>query len=379
MLIEPIQKQLAEQNRLAIHRRQHIFLRDVEPVPQRRTLMQNVEREQIKVIYKKVPKIKEQISAIGIGCWNMGGDWDSSEESNSIKIIHAAIDMGVNFFDVAPVYGWGVSETVLGKALKEDGRRNKVLIASKGGLLWNEKHETTNNLSKASLLREIDDSLRRLKTDYIDIYQMHWPDPNVSLEETAEALTQIKESGKIRYVGLSNFAQSDVDKMMTMISVDCQQSLYNMLERNPASYHGIPLDYRTEAEVLPNVKKYGQAFLPYSPLFQGLLTGRFLNGVDFSSHDIRSANPKLAGKDFGIYLKGAQDIKALADEIGHPMNEIALNWLRQKPEVTSIIGGASSVEQLTKNINCLSWDISDEEMKRIDAVLRPFEDIETRS
>ncbi len=331
------------------------------------------------MIYKNVPKIKEQISAIGIGCWNMGGDWDSSEESNSIKIIHAAIDMGVNFFDVAPVYGWGVSETILGKALKADGRRNKVLIASKGGLLWNEKHETTNNLSKASLLKEIDESLRRLQTDYIDIYQMHWPDPNVPLEETAEALAHIKESGKIRYVGLSNFAQSDVDKMMSMISVDCQQSLYNMLERNPASYHGIALDYRTELEVLPNVKKYGQAFLPYSPLFQGLLTGRFLNGVDFSSHDIRNANPKLTGNDFTVYLKAAREIKVLSDEMGHPMNEVALNWLRQKPEVTSIIGGASSVEQLEKNINCLTWNISDDDMKKINLVLRPFEDLETRS
>lgn len=330
------------------------------------------------MIYKKVPKIKEEISVIGIGCWNMGGDWDSSEESKSIEIIHAAIDMGVNFFDVAPVYGWGVSETILGKALKDGGRRDKVLIASKAGLLWNEKHETTNNLSKASLLKEIDNSLRRLRTDHIDIYQMHWPDPKVPLEETAEALALIKASGKIRYVGLSNFAQSDVRKMMTMISVDCQQSLYNMLERNPASYHGIPLDYRTEAEVLPNVREFGQAFLPYSPLFQGLLAGRFLNGIDFSSHDIRNANPKLAGRDFPIYGKAARRIKALADEMGHPMNEVALNWLRQKPEITSIIGGASSIEQLKHNIHCITWDINDEEMKKIDRILAPFENLESR-
>ena len=330
------------------------------------------------MIYKKVSRIKEDISAIGIGCWNMGGDWDSSEESNSIRIIHAAIELGVNFFDVAPVYGWGVSETILGKALKEGGRRDKVLIASKGGLLWNEKHETTNNLSKTSLLKEIDESLRRLQTDHIDIYQMHWPDPNTPLEETAEALTLIKNSGKIRYVGLSNFSQSDMEKMMTMISVDCQQSLYNMLERNPASYHGIALDYRTEDEVLPNVGKYGQAFLPYSPLFQGLLAGRFLHGVDFSSHDIRNANPKLFGDDFEIYVKAAREIKALADEMGHQMNELALNWLLQKPEVTSIIGGASSVEQLEKNVHCMTWKISDEDMKRLDIILEPFKNLETR-
>ena len=134
------------------------------------------------------------------------------------------------------MYGWGVSETILGKALKEGGRRDKVLIASKGGLLWNEKHQTRNNLSKDSLLKEIDDTLTRLQTDHVDIYQMHWPDPNVPLEETAEALNIMKKAGKIRYVGLSNFSQADVEKMMEYISVDCQQGLYNMLERNPGSY-----------------------------------------------------------------------------------------------------------------------------------------------
>ena len=325
------------------------------------------------MIYKRVPRINEEISVIGIGCWNMGGDWDGAEEKNSIGIIHAAIDLGINFFDVAPVYGWGVSETVLGKALKEGGRREKVLIASKGGLLWNEQHQTTNNLSKKSLLCEIDESLRRLQTDYIDIYQMHWPDPSVSLEETAEALTIMKQSGKIRYVGLSNFAQSDVETMMQMIGVDCQQSLYNMLERNPDCYHGIPLVYRTEAEVLPMVQKHGQAFLPYSPLFQGLLAGKFLNGTDFSAQDIRNANPKLAGDQFQTYVGAARQIQALANEMGRPMNEVALNWLRQKPEVTCIIGGASNTKQLENNIRCTEWDISETEMAKLNEILVPFE------
>ncbi|HYE68714.1 MAG TPA: aldo/keto reductase [Anaerovoracaceae bacterium] len=329
------------------------------------------------MIYKKVLRIEEEISAIGIGCWNMGGDWDSSDETTSKEIIHAAIDMGVNFFDVAPVYGWGLSETILGKALK-DGRRNKVLIASKGGLLWNEEHVTTNNLSRASLLKEVDNSLRRLQTDYIDIYQLHWPDPKVPLEETAEALQLMKESGKIRYVGLSNFDQNDVEEMMKMISVDCQQSLYNMLERNPVSYHGIPLSYLTEEEVLPTVRKYGQAFLPYSPFFQGLLAGRFLNGIDITSHDIRNANPKLFGEPFEVYVKAARQIKAFADEMGRPMNEVSLNWLRQKPEVTSIIGGASTLEQLKKNLHCVTWDIRDSEMQKINQILEPFAYIEKR-
>lgn len=328
------------------------------------------------MVYKKVKRIAEEISAIGIGCWNMGGDWDSSEENTSIRMIHAAVDRGINFFDVAPVYGWGVSERILGKALKEDRLRNKVLIASKGGLLWNEKHQTQNNLSRDSLLKEIDDTLARLQTDHVDIYQMHWPDPNVPLEETAEALNIMKKAGKIRYVGLSNFSQADVEQMMEYISVDCQQGLYNMLERNPGSYHGIPLEYRTEKEVFPNVRKYGQAFLPYSPLFQGLLAGRFLDGLTISEKDIRNENPKLTGEAFKVYQDGARKLKAYADEIGRPMNEMALNWLRQKEEITSIIGGASSVEQLEKNLRCISWDLTGEELEAIGKILEPFKDME---
>ncbi len=327
------------------------------------------------MIYRKVGKIAEKISVIGIGCWNFGGDWDSMDDKKSSRIIHAAIEKGINFFDVAPVYGYGHSEMVLGAALKEGSHRNKVLIASKGGLLWNENHETRNNLSKASLLREIDATLTRLQTDHVDIYQMHWPDPNVPLEETAEALEEMKRAGKIRYVGLSNFSQTDVEKMMEYTDVHCQQSLYNMLERNTDSYHSIPLEYKTEIEVLPNVRKFGQAFLPYSPLFQGLLAGKFHSGTNFSENDIRNANPKLAGPAFRQYFDGAEQIKGIAEEYGKPMNEVALNWLRQKEEVTSIIGGASTVEQLEQNIQCTTWDIDDEMMGKINKVLEPFENL----
>lgn len=324
------------------------------------------------MIYKKVKMIQEEISAIGIGCWGFGGDWDTSDEQRAIDIIHAAIDLGVNLFDVAPVYGWGVSEQILGKALK-DAKREKVLIASKAGLTWEKKYETQNNLSKANLMREIDESLTRLQTDYIDIYQMHWPDPNTPLEETAEALAELKKAGKIRYIGLSNFNQADVEKMMTIVEVNCQQSLYNMLERNPQSYHSIPLDYRTEQEVFPTLRKYGQAFLPYSPMFQGLLAGKFLDGTKFSENDIRSANPKLVGPDFELYMNAAKQVKAFAEEIGRPMNEVSVNWLRQKEEVTSIIGGASSIQQLEKNVNALTWELDDEMLCKLNEIIAPLE------
>lgn len=323
------------------------------------------------MIYKKVSKIQEEISAIGVGTWNMGGDWDSSDEKKAIEVVHGAIDMGINFFDVAPVYGMGVSETVLGKALKDGGRRNRVLIATKAGLPWDENGQTRNDLTKESLLKEVDDSLTRLQTDHIDIYQMHWPDHSTPLEETAEALSILKKSGKIRYVGLSNYSQKEVETMMSMGDVECQQGLYNMLERNTSSYHGIPLEYRTEEETFPFVREHGQAFLPYSPLFQGLLAGKFLDGADFSEKDVRSSNPKLAGAKFSTYVEIARKLKAFADEMGHPMNELTFNWMRQREEVTSIIAGASSIEQLEKNVRSITWNINEEEMEQINAIIEP--------
>jgi aryl-alcohol dehydrogenase-like predicted oxidoreductase len=322
--------------------------------------------------YKKVKMIKEPISAIGIGCWNFGGDFDTSDDTIATSIVHASIDHGINLFDVAPVYGWTHSEIVLGKALK--GKRDKVLIASKCGLTWNEKHETKNDLSKKNILREIDESLTRLQTDYIDIYQLHWPDHETPIEETVEALHIIKAAGKIKYIGLSNFSPEDVKTYMSMIEINAQQSLYNMLERNTLSYHNIPLEYRTEKDVLPVVLKEGQAFLPYSPLFQGLLAGKFTREKTFSAHDIRSANPKLSGDAFLEYFACYEKLDEVAKDIGKPINELAINWLRQKEEVTSIIGGASSIAQLDKNVEAVSWDISDEAMAKINEIIAPFED-----
>ncbi len=188
-----------------------------------------------------------------------------------------------------------------------------------------------------------------------------------------EALRQIKESGKIRYIGLSNFSQADVEIYESMIEVNSQQSLYNMLERNTDSYHGLPLEYKTEKEVLPHVRQHGQAFLPYSPLFQGLLSGRFKKRDNFSNKDIRNENPKFREPLFSMYYDVSLELSAFSEEIGKPLNEISLNWLRQKPEVTSIIAGARSPEQLLHNIHCLTWDLTDDMLSKIDRIIAPLE------
>lgn len=322
--------------------------------------------------YKKTKRIPQELSAVGIGCWNFGGDWDFSDDGNSERVILKAVDRGVNLFDVAPVYGFFHSEELLGRVMKQHGLRDRVFLATKCGLTWGEDRVTRNDLSRNSILREIDDSLRRLQTEYVDLYQLHWPDPATPIEETAETLREIRAAGKIRYIGLSNFSISDTERFEALVGVDCLQGLYNMLERNTDSYHGIPLAYHTEDEMLSYAAKHGQAFLPYSPLFQGVLSGNFHPKDNFSNRDIRNQNPKLSPENFRSYYNAVQELNRLAKEFGKPLNEIAFNWLRQKPEVTSIIAGADSPEQLEANLRCLDWELSPDQMTAIHTVIDPF-------
>ncbi|MGX6979281.1 aldo/keto reductase [Vagococcus elongatus] len=328
------------------------------------------------MIYKETKQIPEKLSAIGIGTWRFGGGWDNWDEKEFIKTIHYGLDEGINMIDTAPLYGNGVSEKIVGKALK--GKRDKAFIATKVGRVWdNTGGGAAYNLTKESILWEVDRSLKRLGTDYVDLIHLHWPDHQTSLEETAEALDILKKSGKTRYLGLSNFSAQDAEKMMSLIDINSQQSLYNMLERNTLDYRNHTLEYQTEKEIFPIVRKYGQAFFPYLPLFQGLLAGRFFNGGRYySDKDERAGNPKLNDDlRYMQYLEAAKKLDSIAGDIGKPLVQLSLNWLRQQPEVTSIIAGVSSVEQLEVNLGSLDWSLDDEMNRKIDEIIEPFRDL----
>ena len=321
---------------------------------------------------KRVPKIDEELSAVGFGCWTISGSnfWNNVNDQDSIKAVQKAVELEVNFFDVAPVYGFGHSESILGEALK--GNRHIVFIASKCGLVWDDQKRVSNNLTKHSLFKEIDDSLQRLQTDYIDLYQIHWPDPNTPIEETMEALELIKESGKIRYIGITNFSIELMQKAMNYSTIASHQGLYNMLERNADSYHNISLDYKVEKEVLPFCQKHGMAFFPYSPLFQALLAGKFKAEKNFSKNDVRSNNPKLTGETFKVYFEIAEKLKAYMQEIDKPLVQVAINWLINQEAVTSVICGARNAQQVEKNIGSVKWDLTDEIMEQIEKILTPY-------
>ena len=313
------------------------------------------------------------LSVVGFGCWGIsGGDvWNNTNDADSIRAIHRALDRGVNFFDVAPVDGLGHAEEVLGQALA--GRRHEVYIATKCGLVWDDQLRVTNNLTAESLFHEIDDSLRRLGTDYVDIYQIHWPDPNTPIAATMEALERIKETGKIRHIGVSNFSLDLTKQAAAAGTVASHQGLYSLLERNPESYHNIPLDYRSEREILPYCKAEGLAFFPYSPLFQGLLTDHFKAEGNFDEHDVRAANPKLTGTSFQTYFEISEKLRACARNLGRPLSQIAINWLIRQPAVTSVICGAQNTTHVDENTGTADWDLTDDMTAQIETILAPYE------
>lgn len=321
--------------------------------------------------YKKVSKIDWNFSVLGFGCWGASGkgSWTDHGDEGQIEAIRKAIDLGVNFFDVAPVYGCGHAEEVLGKAIK--GQRDKIFIATKVGLPWDKDFAVSNNLTAESILKEIDDSLKRLDVDYVDLYQIHWPtDSGVPLEETMNAMKQIKESGKVKYIGLSNYSVADLKKANKIVEVVSMQGLFNMLEQNADSYHNIPLQYRVTDEVFPVIREKGMAFFPYSPLFQGLLTGKITKDTVFGENDVRGCNPKLQGEERLKHLAVLEEITNIEELKDKPLAEIAVNYLVAKPEITSVIATQANVMEVEANVKALEWQMSEETVAIIDRVVK---------
>jgi len=321
------------------------------------------------LIYRKLGSSDLEVSMLGFGCWPVGGEWTEAKDSDSIKTIKEAIKLGINFFDVAPVYGFGHAEEVLGKAIK--GKRKDIYIASKCGLRWDSSKKITRNLSRNSILEEIDNSLRRLETDYLDLYQIHWPDPNTPLEETLDTLNELKKEGKIRNIGVSNFSVFLIERAqeLSQAKIVSNQVLYNLIDRNSDHYHDLPLVYRTENEILPFSKDNRIGIIPYSPLAQGLLTDGFDIGK-ISKFDVRTANPELKGEKLKKNLEIVGKLKNIAKDINRPLAQIAINWLASHAEISTIIAGATNVEQLRENVASFDWEMEVELIERINSIFK---------
>jgi aryl-alcohol dehydrogenase-like predicted oxidoreductase len=301
-------------------------------------------------------------SRVGLGTWAIGGwMWGGADEAQSIATIRSAIERGVTLIDTAPVYGFGVSEEVVGKALAEGGLRDKVQIATKVGLSWKDGKPFRDS-SPARIRQEIEASLRRLRTDVIDLYQVHWPDLETPIAQTAQALDELRREGKIRAIGVSNFSPAQTDAFSAVTQLDAVQPPYNLFERE------------IEADVLPHARAAGLTVLAYGALCRGLLAGRITARTAFSGDDLRKQDPKFQGERFRQYLSAAEALKTLARErFGKSLPALAVRWiLDQGPTIA--LWGARRPVQLDPVDEVSGWRIDEATKAQIDAILKRFID-----
>jgi aryl-alcohol dehydrogenase-like predicted oxidoreductase len=298
-------------------------------------------------------------SRIALGTWAIGGwMWGGTDEEESIRTIHAALDKGINLIDTAPVYGFGVSEEIVGKAIERRGHREKVVIATKVGLEWH-NGSVSRNSARARIRQEVQDSLRRLRTDYIDIYQVHWPDLSVPIEETARTMQELYKEGLIRAIGVSNYSPDEMERFMSASELHVVQSPYNLFERE------------IDRDVLPYVREKNLSALAYGPLCRGLLTGKMRPDTTFSGDDLRKSDPKFQPPRFTQYLNAVQQLDDLAQKIhGKHAMELAVRWVLDTPGIASALWGARHPRELEAVAGALDWKLDADTRATIDQILR---------
>jgi aryl-alcohol dehydrogenase-like predicted oxidoreductase len=317
--------------------------------------------------YRKLGSTGVSVSPLCLGAM-MFGAWGNTDHDDSIRIIHRALDAGINFIDTADVYSRGESEEIVGKALA-DGRRDSVVLATKVHGTMHDSDPSQFGNSRRWIVEEVENSLRRLKTDWIDLYQIHRPELDTDIDETLGALSDLVHAGKVRYVGSSTFpAHQIVEAQWTAERRGrerfvCEQPPYSILIR------------RIEADVLPVCERYGMGVIPWSPLAGGWLSGRYRKGGD-SPGDSRRAQMLPSRYDMSIpgnqaKLEAAQALGELADEVGMPLIEMALAFVTTHPAVTAAIVGPRTMEQLEGQLPALERTLSADVLDRIDEIVPP--------
>jgi len=296
------------------------------------------------------------VSLTGLGCNNFGWRIDAAQ---SRRVVEAALDSGINFFDTADIYDTGRSEEFLGRALA--GRRSEAVIATKFGMKFD---ETRHGASSKYVRQAAEDSLRRLGTDWIDLYQLHAPDPHTPIAETLGALNDLVRTGKVREIGCSNFSAEQMREAERSAAQAAGASARFVSVQNEYSlFHREP-----EAEVLPECRRLGLAFLPYFPLANGLLTGKYRRGEPLpkGSRGDAGFGPNVFGED---NLDKVERLIEFAAGRGHSLLELAFSWLAAQPAVASVIAGAVSPEQVRANAAAPVWKLSAEELREIDGLV----------
>ena len=309
--------------------------------------------------YTQIPGLEKEVTRVALGTWAIGGwMWGGTDETESIKTIHAALDKGINIIDTAPVYGFGTSEEIVGKALKAYGRREEVVIATKTALEWPEKQNAVwRNASPERIRTEIENSLRRLQTDVIDIYQIHWPDPNVPFEETAGTLAQLQTEGKIKVAGVSNYTPEQMDAFKKGAQLGVCQPPYNLFER------------AIEQDVLPYCLENSIATLTYGALCRGLLSGKMDRDRKFPGDDLRNMDPKFKQPRFDQYLAAVDDLRAFAEgNYGKEVIHLAVRFVLDKGASVALWGGRHP-DEMAPLPGMLGWQLTDDDFREIENIL----------
>jgi aryl-alcohol dehydrogenase-like predicted oxidoreductase len=295
-------------------------------------------------------------SRIGLGTWAIGGwMWGGTNVDESIQTIRGAVERGITFIDTAPVYGFGRSEEIVGMALA-GGLRERAVIATKVGLEWR-NGKVWRNSSPARIRAEVEDSLRRLRTDYIDLYQVHWPDPLVPIKETAAALARLLKEGKVRAIGVSNYSSSQMEEFREVAPIHSVQPPYNLFERE------------AESGVLPYAARHNMAVLCYGALCRGLLTGTITNATQFTGDDLRRNDPKFQEPRFSQYRAAVESLDRYARQrYGLSVLALAVRWVLDQGS-TIALWGARRPAQLDPVADAMGWKLDDEARKHIDGIL----------
>jgi aryl-alcohol dehydrogenase-like predicted oxidoreductase len=305
-----------------------------------------------------------KVSAIGFGCWEVGGTYGRIDESLFQRAVAQAIDSGITCFDTAEAYGMGASEEALARALV--GRRNDVVIATKFGVGYEEMPNRRDS-SRARVLASIDKSLQRLRTDHVDIYLVHWPDPITPLDETMGALDDVVRQGKVRYVGVSNFRLAQIEEAMHLRRVDVVQYAWNLFDR------------RMQGEIFPYCAAQQIGVMAYGSLAYGMLSGTFHAEMQFEESDWRSKRGMLGSlnlfrtlfgpEHFPRNLAAVEELKRLAATYGKTLPQFALRWTLGNPVVGTALVGFRAPDEVTENLGALGWEIGNADMVEIDSVL----------
>lgn len=299
-----------------------------------------------------------EVSRIGLGTWAIGGsEWGAVAEDAAIATCLSAIERGINLIDTAPIYGKGRAEEIVCKAIRAYGRRDAFYIATKAGLEWNDRGVFANSMP-ARLRREIEDSLRRLGTDCIDLYQVHWPDTLIPVSEVAGVLVEFQRQGKVRALGVSNFNVAQMEEFRTVAPLASDQPPYNIFER------------QIDHEILPWCAANAVAVLSYSSLCRSLLGGRVRREMAFDPADIRSVDPKFQEPRFSQYITAVEQLTKMAREgYGKSVAQLAVRWVLDRPGASVALWGAKRPDQLDAVAGVMGWRLDENAMAEVDRIV----------